>query len=73
MKEFLVYGKQNCLPCSQAKELLDSAGLAYTYIDINMNEGDREFLIKKGLRSVPQIWCDGKYIGGLTQLQEFTV
>ena len=65
----IVYSKTVCPFCVQAKALLDSKGIKYTEINIEEDGMGREFLIEKGLRSVPQIFQGELHIGGFDKLQ----
>lgn len=68
IKNVVVYGKMNCTYCDKSKMALDIAGIPYTYTDIMLDEDAMDFLIENGLRSVPQIFIDGEYVGGYTEL-----
>lgn len=65
----IVYSKTVCPYCVQAKNLLDSKGIEYTEINIESDGIGREFLVEKGLRSVPQIFQGELHIGGFDKLQ----
>jgi glutaredoxin 3 len=71
MKTAVVWSQPNCKYCTMAKQLLLSKGYSYTEKKI----GEGEAYKKKDLlaevpnaRSVPQIFLDGKYIGGYEDL-----
>lgn len=67
--DFIVYGRDNCPYCVKAKELLDSRGLQYEYIDVSENQDAREFIKSIGCTTVPQVFYDDDvYIGGYTEL-----
>jgi glutaredoxin len=71
-----VYTKNNCSYCERAKHLLESKGVKYELKNIESNPDFREFLINKGLRSVPQIFdgdniLPGGYQGLVDKPQEF--
>lgn len=59
-----VYSKPQCPFCDRAKQLLESRGVEYTTIDVSENLEAREYLVKQGLRSVPQIYRDDLLIPG---------
>ena len=71
-KRTIVYGKSNCPYCHTAKSLLDTKGIAYEYIDIEV-EGKTaaEITGRPDVRTVPQIYIDGEYIGGFTELRNY--
>lgn len=59
-----VYTKNNCPFCDMAKQLLDSRGVVYESINIELQPEAREFLVTSGYRSVPQIFKDEEHIPG---------
>lgn len=67
---FVVYGKKVCPSCENAKKALEVAGYEYTYYDVMMDEDAMDFVIEKGFKTVPQIFCDGDYVGGYESLLE---
>jgi ribonucleoside-diphosphate reductase alpha chain len=68
-KKTIVYGKSNCPFCEQAKRILDSKGIAYEYVDITTTgKTAAEITGRPGVRTVPQIYLEGEYIGGFQEL-----
>ena len=73
-----VFGKATCPHCVRAKEHLDQADIKYDYRDVVANPLDLyEMLARvkpivgpKTPVTVPQIWVDGKYIGGADELSK---
>lgn len=66
----IVWSKNQCPYCVQAKALLESRGIEYE--ERNINDGwDREDLLAAvpGARSVPQIFLDDELVGGFTELR----
>ena len=65
-----IYTKMFCGYCSRAKRLLESKDIEYTEYDITMDgEKKREMLDRKpDARTVPQIFIDGRAIGGSDEL-----
>lgn len=63
-----VYGKQGCGFCEKSKTLCELYELEYEYIDCTFDEAALDFLIENGFRTVPQVYVDGKHIGGYTEL-----
>lgn len=66
----IVWSKNQCPYCVQAKALLESRGIEYE--ERNINDGwDREDLLAAvpGARSVPQIFLDNELVGGFTELR----
>lgn len=69
VKETIVYGKPNCPQCQMAKSLLDSKGIQYEYIDITTTgKTAAEVTGRADVRSLPQVYLEGKYIGGFNEL-----
>jgi glutaredoxin len=71
-----IYTKDNCPFCDRAKALLESRGVEYTTINIEIRTEAREFLMDQGLRSVPQIFngttlIQGGFQGLAAQPEEF--
>ena len=71
-----VYGKASCPHCARSKDYLDEAGLDYTYHDVvkdpralyEMLGRVKPIVGPKTPIAVPQIWIDGRYVGGADQL-----
>lgn len=66
-----IYTQDNCAYCSAAKSLLASKGVTFT--EINLQEKPQEMADLKartGMRTVPQIFINGKLIGGFSELQK---
>lgn len=65
----VVYTKDNCPHCVQAKTLLSNRGVEYTEVNIGRDITREEFFsLFPEARTVPQIILDGKHIGGLQEL-----
>ena len=69
-----IYGTSNCKFCKMAKNLMDSEtgeGHTYTYTDVaDLEErANMNLRLKSPARSVPQIFVDGKHIGGYKELE----
>lgn len=70
----VILGKSNCPYCVKAKELVESEGLDYKYIDIiarGFSKVDLEVYTGKAVDTVPQIFVDGQPIGGYTEFAEY--
>lgn len=73
-----VFGKEKCPHCTRAKDYLDNAGIPYKYHDVVTNPGAmyemlarvKPIIGEKTPVTTPQIWIDGKYIGGADELGE---
>jgi glutaredoxin 3 len=66
----IVYSQPFCGYCSAAKRLLTAKGAAFTEIDVMAEHGRRDEMIARsgGRRTVPQIFIDGRHIGGYDDL-----
>ncbi len=64
-----IYTQPYCPYCARAKALLDSKGVTYKEIDAPQGSPARsESRSRTGRTSVPQIFIDGKHIGGCDDL-----
>jgi glutaredoxin len=66
----LVWSKNNCPYCDQAKSLLTQKGIAFEERKIGQG-WTREQLLESvpTARTVPQIYLNGEYVGGYTELK----
>lgn len=66
-----IYSKATCPFCVKAKELLDSKKVHYTEHDVNRSEVGIECRSRSnGRNTVPQIFIDGKHVGGFDDLKK---
>ena len=67
-----IYTKFMCPYCARAKALLDAKGVDYEETEINSVAGKREEMIQRsnGRTTVPQIFIDGRHVGGSDDLAE---
>jgi glutaredoxin 3 len=64
-----LYTTTYCAHCYRAKLLLFRRGIPYEEIDVTDDAEKRAWLVQTtGLRTVPQIFIDGKPIGGAHEL-----
>jgi ribonucleoside-diphosphate reductase alpha chain len=63
VKRAKIITKDDCPYCVKAKKLLKVSGISY-------EEVDRAQVEDFPYKTVPQVWIDGKYIGGYTDLAE---
>lgn len=70
MAKIEVFTKFFCPYCSRAKALLDRKGADYQEIDLTMDRAGFEAMVARagGSRTVPQIFIDGRHIGGSDDL-----
>lgn len=65
----IIYSSTHCPYCVRAKALFTKKGLDFTEILIDSNDALREEMIEKSQRrTVPQIFINGKHIGGCDDL-----
>lgn len=78
----VIYTKDHCPYCTRAKRLMESRGITYDekIIEVGGRDGrelgptqswtTREALLEIAptARTVPQIWLDGKHVGGYDEL-----
>jgi glutaredoxin 3 len=66
MAKVEIYTSPICGYCHRAKALLVKKGVAFAEIDISQNPASREEMVKRanGRRTVPQIFIDGRHVGG---------
>jgi len=70
MAKVEIYTTFLCGYCYRAKKLLDAKGVAYQETDVMAEPGKRREMTDRagGRTSVPQIFIDGKHIGGCDDL-----
>ena len=70
MAEIEIYTSPFCPYCWRAKRLLKEKGLAFTEIDVLLHPGRRAEMTEKaeGRTTVPQIFIDGRGVGGSDEL-----
>jgi len=71
MTKAIVWSKDQCPYCVQAKALLESRGIEYEERNIN-NGWDKEDLLAAvpTARTLPQIFLDEELVGGFTELKQ---
>lgn len=66
-----IYTRPDCGFCHRAKALLDRKKADYHEIDISKHPEERDVMIERSQRTtVPQIFFDGKSIGGCDDLYD---
>ncbi len=70
MADVVIYTTPLCPYCARAKRLLDRKGVAYAEVDLWTEPGRRAEMLERaeGRRTVPQIFIDGRGIGGSDEL-----
>lgn len=71
MSRVVVYSKEYCSFCKRAKALLQSKNIAFEEVDVTSDAVLQEKVQRlSGRRTVPQIFIDGKSVGGFEELRE---
>jgi glutaredoxin 3 len=72
MARVQIYTKFGCPYCARAKRLLDEKGVDYEEFEVNSVPGKREEMLERanGRTTVPQIFIDGRHVGGSDDLAE---
>jgi len=67
----IVWSKDQCPYCVQAKALLESKGIEYEERNIMHGTWTREQLLEAvpTARTLPQIFLDDEHVGGFTELR----
>lgn len=65
-----IYTSPFCGYCWRAKRLLETKGVAFTEIDVMGDAEARAEMVQRanGGRTVPQIFIDGRHVGGSDEL-----
>jgi glutaredoxin 3 len=72
MARIEIYTKFGCPYCARAMRLLEEKGAAYEEYEVNTMPGKREEMLERaaGRTTVPQIFIDGRHVGGSDELAE---
>ena len=67
-----IYTKFGCPYCARAKSLLEEKGVDYEEYELNSTPGKRDEMLERapGCFTVPQIFIDGRHVGGSDDLAE---
>jgi glutaredoxin 3 len=69
MASVLVYSTRICPYCMMAKRLLQSKGVAYDEVLVDVDPARREEMMQRtGRRTVPQIFIGSTHVGGYDEL-----
>jgi len=72
-EDIIIWSVDNCSYCMMAKQLLEKSG--YKYEDRNVDSDiwsmDQLLDIEPDIRTMPQIFMDGKHIGGFDDLDAY--
>lgn len=76
MADVIIYTTNYCPYCVKAKDLLKSKGINnFKEIDVTGDDNARAELVKKsnGMKTVPQIFINGKHVGGYDNISELNL
>ena len=70
MAKVEIYTSPFCGYCFRAKRLLDSKGVSFEEFDVMMDAAKKREMVERagGRSTVPQIFIDGRHIGGCDEL-----
>ncbi|WP_370231723.1 glutaredoxin 3 [Cognatishimia sp.] len=70
MKQVEIYTRPLCGFCAAAKSLLDRKSVAYTEVNVWQNPDRKPEMVRRsgGRATFPQIFIDGKHVGGCDDL-----
>ena len=69
MAEVVIYRTPNCSYCVRVHQLLESKGVPFKEVDVSDDQGKRKWLMDVTRhRSVPQVFINGKPVGGFDDL-----
>ena len=67
--DVVIYSSDYCGYCHRAKQLLNSKGVKYIELAVDVDQNLRKEMVRKsGRQTVPQIWIGKKHIGGCDEL-----
>lgn len=68
----VIWSKDQCMYCDMAKSLLRLRAITFEERNIGKDYTKEQLLeAAPSARSVPQIFVDGKHVGGYTELKKF--
>ena len=68
---YIIYGRNGCPFCTEALEIIKNSGEEYEYRDTRKDPEAGAFIKDSGFRTVPQIYHNGKHVGGCSQLRRY--
>jgi len=70
MSQITVYSGPSCPYCIRAKQLLQKKGVAFDDFDVKADAAKMAEMMEKsgGKRTIPQIFINGRHIGGCDDL-----
>lgn len=68
---YVIYGRDGCPFCTEALEIIRNLGEEYEYRDTRRDPSAKKFIVDSGYRTVPQIFHNGRYVGGCDKLRRY--
>lgn len=66
-----IYGAEWCNYCKKAKTLAQTQNLPFEWKNVeDLNIYEELQLARPGYKTIPQIFWDGRYVGGYTELAQ---
>ena len=73
MPEVVIYRTPHCGYCVRVHQLLEAKGVAFKEVDVSEDEGKRRWLLDvTKRRTVPQVFINGKPVGGFDELSRLS-
>jgi glutaredoxin-like protein len=66
-----VFSREDCPYCARAKGMLRDAGIPYEELVLNRDYTEASLRAVSGRATVPQVFINGKYIGGSEDLEQY--
>ncbi len=67
----IVYGTQTCPYCTKAKSELSLRGMNFDFVDLDELGKTAADVTGRPVRTVPQIYIEGQYVGGYQEMMEY--
>ena len=67
----IVYGTQTCPYCTRAKSELSLRGMNFDFVDLDELGKTAAEVTARPVTTVPQIYIEGQYVGGYTEMMEY--
>ena len=65
------FTREGCEFCARAKQMLGDAGIQYEELVLNRDYTEATLRAVSGRSNVPQIFINGKHIGGSEELEQY--
>lgn len=66
---YVVLTRPGCVWCERVFNMIEENGDTYSFYDVTADFVFRDFLKDNGVATVPQVFCDGEWIGGHDDLK----